>query len=75
MTPTPVAFAVALEQVAPEYVLLDTVMRAVFADDLSAEAEDNGTQFWTFMHGHHARRLVTLNGGAEGPLEVYQLEW
>jgi 4-amino-4-deoxy-L-arabinose transferase-like glycosyltransferase len=75
MTLMPVSFAAALEQVAPEYVLLDTVMRSVFADGASAQAADNSAQFWRFMDAHHARRLVTLNGGAEGPLEVYQLEW
>lgn len=75
MTPTPVTFREALEQVGAEYVLLDPVMQAVFAAPLEAEAAANAEQFWDFMDDHDARLLTTLPGGAEGPVQVYQLTW
>jgi 4-amino-4-deoxy-L-arabinose transferase-like glycosyltransferase len=75
VNPVPVSFRQALEQTRPEYVLLDPVLRRTFEDPSTVEAAADAEQFWAFMRAHDARRLTTLTGGAETPLEVYWLQW
>ncbi|MGH2522782.1 MAG: ArnT family glycosyltransferase [Anaerolineales bacterium] len=70
----PLAFDAALEQVAPQVVLLDPAFGQMLMDCSSPTSCARTEQFWSYMRRHRARLLRELQDGSGERVKVYWLE-
>lgn len=73
LNPAPVSFGEALEQLAPEIVLLDARMLSVLNDVSTPAKRARSQEFWAYMHTHHAHVIAQILNYQNAWVWVYQL--
>ena len=73
LTPNPISWAAAFEQVAPRVVLLDPDLAALFADRSTPFNRERSEAYDYYMGAHQAHLLAELPDERGGTLRVYQL--
>jgi 4-amino-4-deoxy-L-arabinose transferase-like glycosyltransferase len=72
--PAAVSLDAALEQIAPQFILVDPPIANLFTDFSSPLARTRSEQFWAYMHRHHAVLVDTLYSNTGAAIQIYRLD-
>ena len=70
----PIPFAQAMNQSAPQVVLLDPIVSRYFEDHSRALTSKYRDEFWAYMRQHNARLVREIRDNSGVPVQVHQLE-
>lgn len=70
----PISFDAALEEIAPDVVILDQPLIQMFQDRSTPTARERSDTFWRYMRRHNARLTKTMHDNWEQPIEIYWLD-
>lgn len=68
-----IPFTVAMEQIAPDVVLLDPGIAAVLGRERDIHYKVVQEQFWTYIQQHNAQLITTVNDNFGAPIQIYRL--